>query len=90
MMLYRSPNVVIDRHEWHVTVETRAGKIRRYWRFRPLSTKPVAWQPIGEWRGHLPKGRVFCKAFQPFKGHMLRAERSVVENARLARELQAA
>lgn len=84
-LLYRTPNVVIDRHEWHCSVELRGGKVRKYWRFRPLSTKPVAWAAIDEWKGHKPKFAAFHNAFQTFKPHILRAEQSVVENARLAR-----
>lgn len=39
-LLYRSPNVVIDRFEWHATVEMHNGRIRRKMLWRPLSTKP--------------------------------------------------
>ena len=88
-LLYRSPNVVIDRFEWHATVEVHFGRIRRKMLWRPLSTKPGMWQPIREWQGRKPLWKEFNRAFGPFKLHMTRAERSVVENGRLAREMAA-
>lgn len=82
MILYRTPNVVIEDAEWHASVELRDGRVRRHFRFRRSDRE--MWQPIAEWKGHLPKA-LRGRAFQAFRLHMLQAERSVVENARALR-----
>jgi hypothetical protein len=89
--LYRTPNIVIDEFEWHASVETKDGRVYRRFKFRPLShyLRKEMWLPITSWRGHRPKLRQFSKAFAPFKAHMVRAEQSVAENARMARALAA-
>ncbi len=64
-LLYRSPNITIDKHEWHVTVQqaTRTKRIFTY-RFRQIGAN-VKWQPITKWVGRPPKGlRVF---FEPYR-----------------------
>jgi hypothetical protein len=83
--LYRTPNIILASHEWHALVRLKAGRVARRFYFRPLSSKPHPWQPLHQWQGHKPKGREWAKAFAPFTRHMLLAERSVVENARLGR-----
>lgn len=77
--LYRTPNVVLAGAEWHCAVKFRNGRARRHFRFR-LSGRYM-WLPITSWKGNLPKAKEFNNAFQTFKPHMLRAERSVVANA---------
>lgn len=86
--LYRTPNIVIDQHEWHASVETKGGRVYRRFKFRPLSVRPVMWSPIDTWPGRKPKG--LHRSFRAFKAHMVQAERSVVENGRRARALQMA
>ena len=54
-LLYRSPNVVIDKHEWHVTVNQSRGKRITVYRFRPIGAN-VNWQPSTKWAGCMPKG----------------------------------
>lgn len=58
-ILYRSPNVTIDSHDWHVTVEKnpRSGRVITVYRWRPTrSDRPIAWRPISSWQGRKPKG----------------------------------
>lgn len=81
-LLYRSPNVVVAGAEWHCSVEQRAGRVRRYFRFRHLGKM---WQPLDEWEGHRPTSAEMHNAFGTFKRHMVRAEQSVEENARALR-----
>jgi hypothetical protein len=89
-LLYRTPNVVIDRFEWQCSVELREkGRIRRYYRFRPLSVKPMSWQPISQWKGRLPTTAEF-RVFGRMNQHIIRAERSVEKHAAMARKLLAA
>jgi hypothetical protein len=54
--LYRTPNVIIDCHEWHIAVVKHYGRtsVRHFW--RPLSARVEKWQPITEWQGPKPKG----------------------------------
>lgn len=82
MLLYRTPNLVIDRFEFHATVNLRAGRVSRRFYFRPLTGPLRNWTPIANWKGHPPTPRELRVKFGPFKLHMLQAERSVVENAR--------
>jgi hypothetical protein len=87
--LYRTPNVIIDAHEWHASVETKNGRVYRRFKFRPLShyIRREMWLPITSWTGRKPKG--IGKRFAAFKAHMVQAERSVAENSRAARALVA-
>ena len=84
-ILYRTPNVVIDRFEWHAAVEMYHGRVARYFRFRPNGLPARKWSDVSKWPGRKPTWREFDKAFGPFKRHMLQAERSIAENARMAR-----
>jgi hypothetical protein len=86
--LYRSPNVILADHEWHVHVWHRKGHVTTCYYFRPLSTRPMAWQPQSEWTGHKPKWREWNRSFGKFKMHATQAARSVVEHLRLAREAE--
>ena len=53
-LLYRSPNIVIDGHEWHVTVNQSSSKRIVTYRFRQIGAN-VKWQPITKWIGRRPK-----------------------------------
>lgn len=86
--LYRTPNVVIDEFEFHMTVEVRKGRVGRHTRWRLLSTKPLAWQLIAHFKGHPPKPGIFKDAFRPYLPHVLIAEKSVAENRAKAVALQ--
>lgn len=76
--LYRSPNIVIDGFEWHLAVELRNGRPRRFTRWRPLG-KPAMWQPITKWIGHMPKWRYELRPLERFKAHAKMAERGYSE-----------
>lgn len=90
-LLYRTPNVIIDRFEWHCSVELREkGRVRRYYRFRPLSLTPMPWQPISQWKDRLPTRWEFQAVFGRMNQHIIRAERSVEKHAAIARKLLAA
>ncbi|XUM19791.1 hypothetical protein ACRAVF_19180 [Bradyrhizobium oligotrophicum S58] len=52
-ILYRSPNLIVDAHEWHVVVRKKDGHIFRRYMFRPLTS--TAWKPITNWQGPRPK-----------------------------------
>lgn len=86
-ILYRTPNIVVDDFEFYALVEVRKGRPRRHFYLRPLSEKPVMWEPLSKFKGNRPKYKQLAKRFQPFKKHMVQAEQSVVENRQLAREL---
>jgi hypothetical protein len=53
--VYRSPNVFIEQHEWHVLVSRKKGRVAIVYRFRPLSNKPLQWQNRIEWVGPMPR-----------------------------------
>lgn len=62
--LFRSPNIRIDAHEWHVAVtQARVGRralIGYRWR-----APGGMWQNITTWQGKLPKGlREFFRPYQ--------------------------
>lgn len=65
-LLYRSPNVVIDKHEWHVTVnQCTNGKRVTIYRFRPIGAN-VMWQHIAKWPyARRPKG--LSEFFAPYR-----------------------
>lgn len=69
--LYRTPDIIIDKHEWHVAVVRHCGRttVRYYW--RPLSTRRERWQPIVEWQG--PKPKWIGKTFWRFRLHIREA-----------------
>lgn len=54
-MLYRSPSVIIDDHEWHLTARVDYGHVLVTYYFRPLSRVRYRWQPITSWEGKKPK-----------------------------------
>lgn len=49
--LYRSPTIVIADHEWHLCVEKLGGRIYRRYKFRPVSTRALAWRSADKWPG---------------------------------------
>lgn len=82
-LLYRSPNIVIDGHEWHVTVDvSQRGKVSRNFRFRPCTHRRVRWAHITEWPlSQLPLG--LKEKFRPYFASMRTAERSVTKRPRV-------
>lgn len=76
--LYRTPNIIIDAHEWHATVRLRDGRISLAYRWRPLSARTYQWSNMGTWKGPRPKG--LGDTFQVFRRHIRRAMAS--ESAR--------
>ena len=78
MILYRPPDIIIDEFEFHISIEVRDGRVRKFTRWRPLSaTKRFAWQPIADFKGHPPKAHVFKAKFKGCKRHIEMAERSI-------------
>lgn len=69
--LYRSPDVIIDRHEWHLIVKRHNGRTFKRFFWRPLSLKTLAWSNVAAWRGPKPKG--LGDRFTKFKTHVAAA-----------------
>jgi len=82
-LLYRSPNVLIDKHEWHVTVMQRGSRPTVIYRFRPIGQR-VKWRHITEWVGPVPKG--MSNFFQPYR-KSVRVAMGTVQHARQAKHL---
>jgi hypothetical protein len=88
MVLYRSPDIVIDEFEFHISLEVRDGRVRRFTRWRPASsTKRVAWRPIADFKGYPPKARVWRTHFKGCERHICMAERSIEAKRAEARRL---
>jgi len=74
-LLYRTPNIKIDKYEFHATVEShRGGRPCRHFRWR---------KPGGMWRkladfdeGHAPKLTELNMRFGTFRKHMVLAMES--------------
>lgn len=67
--LYRTPNIIVDRHEWHAIVrDDTHGRITLQYFFRPLSLKQFRWLPITSWQGRKPKR--FANNFQTYRPHI--------------------
>jgi hypothetical protein len=69
--LYRTPNIIVDKHEWHVAVVKHYGKTVVRYCWRPLSTRAARWQSIAVWEG--PKPKRIGHAFLRFRGHIREA-----------------
>lgn len=68
--LYRSPNVIIEQHEWHVAVIKRDGRTARRYFWRPLSSKETPWYSLDKWEGRKP---ALHYHFAVFHNHVKRA-----------------
>lgn len=66
--LYRTPNIVIDQHEWHAAVMLTAGRLSLSYRWRPLSLRDYRWSNLNTWKG--PKPKSMCSRFWIFKNHI--------------------
>ena len=78
MILYRTPDIIIDEFEFHISIEVRDGRVRKFTRWRPRSAiKRYAWRPIADFKGHPPKADVFRKRFRGCQRHIEMAERSI-------------
>lgn len=66
--LYRSPNIVIDQHEWHAAVTLCRGRTSLAYRWRPLSLKEYRWSNLNTWVG--PKPKRFLNRFLIFRAHI--------------------
>lgn len=66
-LLYRSPNLTIDCHEWHVTVNRETnGHVTTVYRFRPITDRRrVMWKPLAKWPGRPPKE--LWRFFAPYR-----------------------
>lgn len=67
-VLYRTPDIVVDAHEWHVIVWRQRGHVSVAYRWRPVAIKTHAWQSILTWKG--PKPLRLWKFFAPYKRHI--------------------
>lgn len=89
LLLYRSPNVAIDRHEWHARVVCdRKGHtiLRFYWRpyAAPLS---AGWRPMLHWTGPKPKG--FRRFFARYELSIADARKSAAKASAVPSKLAA-
>lgn len=75
--LYRTPNLIIDVHEWHAVVRLNGTRVSLCYKWRPLSTRAYAWSNLSSWQGPRPKH--FCNRFWMFKNHIRAAMRSEAE-----------
>jgi hypothetical protein len=66
--LYRTPNIIIDAHEWHVIVRKVSGRTLVSYRWRPLSTRTYKWLSVASWKG--PRPHDMWKFFKPYKRHI--------------------
>ena len=68
-LLYRSPNVIADAHEWHIAVRLqRYGKVILGYYWRPLGTGTRGgWKPAAKWQG--PKPKRFSNLFARYRPH---------------------
>ena len=83
-LLYRSPHVIIDAHEWHAIVMRRpSGKSTLVHRWRPLAGGP--WQPAALWVGEMPKG--FNAHLWPYRNSIRAATQSEALRAEALRGL---
>lgn len=78
--IYRTPNLIIDAHEWHAAVMLNGGRISLAYRWRPLSLRLYHWSNMAKWNGPRPKN--FCNRFWPYRLHIRAAMRSEVERRR--------
>lgn len=73
-ILYRSPTLIVDAHEWHVVVRNLAGRTYTTYFWRPVSTRRIAWSNAVNWKGPKPKG--LWKFFAPYRNHIRTAMNS--------------
>lgn len=87
-LLYRSPNVLIDDHEWHIIVRLATnGHVVTSYRFRPagVAGRNVMWKPVSLWPyKRLPKG--LNAFFTPYKRSV---QTAVASAARLPKGIAA-
>lgn len=67
--LYKSPDIVIGDHEWHLMVRLHYGRATMKHYFRPLSAIKVKWTSIEKWKGSLHEQ--FRNRFAPYRRHAL-------------------
>jgi hypothetical protein len=86
--LYRSPNVIIDAHEWHVLVKHTGKRVCTYYRWRPVSEKPLMWQPMVAWEG--PKPKNFQRYLKKFHPHIRAARENAITPVKERAQMNAA
>lgn len=70
---YRTPDIIVDAHEWHVIVWRKSGKATTVaYRWRPVAAKTHRWQSITSWKGPKPFG--LWRFFAPYKRHIEHAK----------------
>lgn len=79
-ILYRTPNVIVDRHEWHAVVFLRAGRTLLTYKWRPLSLRAERWRDVTDWSGPKPKG--LGERFWRFRTHI----REAMDSERVRRD----
>lgn len=83
---YRTPDIIVDAHEWHVIVWRFNGRVTREYRWRPVSLQTHEWLPVRDWKGPKPfeLWRYFAKYQPHIKEAMLCDERRREAAAALA------
>jgi hypothetical protein len=77
---YRTPDILIDAHEWHVIVESRSnGRVSAVYRWRPVAAKTHRWLSIETWAGPKPLG--LWRYFAKYKPHIEFAKGSIKRRA---------
>jgi hypothetical protein len=92
--LYRSPNIIIDAHEWHLAVEDdsrlNGNRDRRsviQYKWRPVSDRPLPWKTIAQWVG--PKPKSFNQRFmKPYRRHAELAMKSDLQRGEAVKLLR--
>lgn len=78
--LYRTPNLIIDEHEWHAAVRLKAGRVSLAYYWRPLSVQAFRWSTKATWPHKMPVR--FSNRFWMYRLHIRTAMRSEVERTR--------
>lgn len=65
--LYRTPNIIIDAHEWHAIVRLKDRRASVTFLYRPLRGNSL-WHRATSWQGRKPKG--LGERFKMFRRHI--------------------
>lgn len=81
-ILYRSPTIIIDAHEWHLVVRKLKGRVSMTYRWRPLSARNFMWSTMASWKGPKPKDfRLRFQAHYTWAQFAMDTERRRLEGA---------
>lgn len=69
---YRTPNIIVDAHEWHVIVwSINRSKPTIVYRWRPVSEKTRQWYTVDKWVG--PRPFELWRYFAKYRSHIKEA-----------------